>query len=630
MKKAINTVIAILIFIGNCLNAQTILPTQTSTIFSGSGKCATCHTGNGTVLSENGVDISPVTHWRSTMMGNSSKDPFWRAIVEEEVHEHPQLKEVIENTCTRCHAPAGNRESIQLGNPTYSIAQMKADPLANDGVTCTVCHQIQDSNYGSSLSFSGGYNITTDRVIFGPYTNPLAQPMITNVGYTPVYTVSIHSSEHCATCHTLFTPTVDYSGQIVGMFAEQTPYIEWKNSKYQNEGIQCQTCHMPKTDTPIDISTTPPFNTTLRTPYWKHYFVGGNKLMNSIIKDNIALLGISATSAQFDTTMSHTENLLSNSTIKISLNPIIENDFLKVAVSVENLAGHKIPSGIPFRRMWIHLKVTDQNNNPVFESGKWDSNGEIIGLDSVYEKHYDLITNEEQVQIYEAITKDVNGNVTKNLLRSAGYLKDNRIPPKGFTSSHPSYDTVAVFGEALNDSNYNRNDTEEGTGIDIIYYKIPVESGNEYQVYAEVCYQPLSPRLVEYLQGMDSPDILQFVSLYGSANKSPTILNSALSPILTGIKEIGNNLPKDFYLTQNSPNPFNPITRIKYNVPFSAFVSIKVYDLLGNNIKSLVEEYKQAGTYEIDFNGSNLSSGTYYYQLTSGKYSTTKKMVLIK
>ena len=299
--------LCVICIVSSVVLAQNPLPLQTSSLFSGSGNCATCHTGNGTVLSENGVDISPTTHWRSSMMANSSKDPFWRAIVEEEVHEHPQLQSLIENTCTRCHAPAGNRQSIQNGDSSYSMAQMKLDPLANDGVSCTVCHQFKSNNYGTTSSYTGGYNITSERLIYGPYSNPFAPPMITNTNYTPVFTESIHKSEHCATCHTLFTPTIDYNGNIAGVFPEQTPYLEWKNSKYRNEGVECQTCHMPITNTPVDIATAPPFNTTLSTQFWKHLFAGGNNVLNRILNNNINLLGITASNTNFDTTLSYTK-----------------------------------------------------------------------------------------------------------------------------------------------------------------------------------------------------------------------------------------------------------------------------------------------------------------------------------
>ena len=88
--------------------------------------------------------------------------------------------------------------------------------------------------------------------------------------------------------------------------------------------------------------------------------------------------------------------------------------------------------------------------------------------------------------------------------------------------------------------------------------------------------------------------------------------------------------PAKFELKQNYPNPFNPTTSIECVVPSSEYVSLKVYDVLGNEVASLVNENKNAGSYRIDFNASTLSSGVYFYKITAGNYTETKKMMLIK
>jgi parallel beta-helix repeat protein len=85
-----------------------------------------------------------------------------------------------------------------------------------------------------------------------------------------------------------------------------------------------------------------------------------------------------------------------------------------------------------------------------------------------------------------------------------------------------------------------------------------------------------------------------------------------------------------FYLSANYPNPFNPTTNITYNVPYSAVISLKIYDILGKEAAVLVQEYKQAGTYNIKFNAGNLPSGTYIYKLECNGFSEAKKMVLLK
>ncbi len=92
----------------------------------------------------------------------------------------------------------------------------------------------------------------------------------------------------------------------------------------------------------------------------------------------------------------------------------------------------------------------------------------------------------------------------------------------------------------------------------------------------------------------------------------------------------GNSLPENFALEQNFPNPFNPSTGIKYSIPESGNVTLKVYDLTGRIVSTLVEEFKTAGSYEVTFDASELSSGIYYYSIKSGEFSKTLKMVLVK
>ena len=111
---------------------------------------------------------------------------------------------------------------------------------------------------------------------------------------------------------------------------------------------------------------------------------------------------------------------------------------------------------------------------------------------------------------------------------------------------------------------------------------------------------------------------------------------------IVGLTDISDNInkPFNFSLSQNYPNPFNPTTKIKFVIPQSAFVNLKVFDVLGREVATLVNEEKPAGSYEVEFsaqggsasgeNGSNLSSGIYFYKLNAGKYSSVKKMILLK
>jgi hypothetical protein len=107
--------------------------------------------------------------------------------------------------------------------------------------------------------------------------------------------------------------------------------------------------------------------------------------------------------------------------------------------------------------------------------------------------------------------------------------------------------------------------------------------------------------------------------------------NKNFADIPVSVKRDEDNLPLQFNLSQNYPNPFNPTTSIKYTVPSSEYVTLKIYDILGNEIATLVNEQKTAGRYEVEFNAINLPSGVYFYRIQSSTgFVSTKKMLLIK
>jgi hypothetical protein len=99
---------------------------------------------------------------------------------------------------------------------------------------------------------------------------------------------------------------------------------------------------------------------------------------------------------------------------------------------------------------------------------------------------------------------------------------------------------------------------------------------------------------------------------------------------LVSVKNNEQNLPKSFLLNQNYPNPFNPTSIIRFQIKDSRLVILKVYDIIGKEVETLVNEKKSPGTYEVTFDGSRLSSGIYFYTLTAGDFKETKKLVLLK
>ncbi|MFC2134358.1 T9SS type A sorting domain-containing protein [Bacteroidota bacterium] len=99
---------------------------------------------------------------------------------------------------------------------------------------------------------------------------------------------------------------------------------------------------------------------------------------------------------------------------------------------------------------------------------------------------------------------------------------------------------------------------------------------------------------------------------------------------LTNIEEIGKDVPDEYLLSQNYPNPFNPSTKIRFMIREGGNTSIKVYDLLGNEVSTLVDRYLGRGEYEIEFNAEHLTAGVYFYQFISGGYVETKKLIFLK
>jgi hypothetical protein len=103
-----------------------------------------------------------------------------------------------------------------------------------------------------------------------------------------------------------------------------------------------------------------------------------------------------------------------------------------------------------------------------------------------------------------------------------------------------------------------------------------------------------------------------------------------ISEMITSVHIISGEIPKSFILRQNYPNPFNPSTNIKYDLPKNSFVKLVIFDELGREVKTLVNENQPAGTYEITFNALLLPSGVYIYRLNTDGFSDTKKMILLK
>lgn len=428
-------------------------------------------------------------------MANSARDPFFRAKLDHEVLVNPAHGDAISNKCLSCHAPLAMHEERLSGRPPFTLAMLDTSVLASDGVSCLACHMQSPASAGNV--FSGDLEFDSAHV-YGPYTDDQINPNIMQffVGLTPGFGQHIVNSEVCAGCHTLITETMDLEGNLTGdHFVEQATYHEWKNSIYSSNGSTCNGCHMPRIDGPVILAAEYAFLNG-QTPFGLHHLAGANVHMLEIMKANREALAIPATEAQFDSTIARTKAMLTQRSLDLDVDLVDRtNDTAYFDVRVENRAGHRFPSGYPSRRAFVRFVVRNAAGDTLFASGLVDGTQEVVGHDPGYEPHYDVITDELQVQIYELVMGDVNGDPTTVLERAKDPLKDNRLVPTGFTTSHPSYDTTVIAGTALLDADFNRTVSgAEGTGADVVHYHVPL-NGDTQSLYASarVYYQPIPP-----------------------------------------------------------------------------------------------------------------------------------------
>jgi hypothetical protein len=203
---------------------------------------------------------------------------------------------------------------------------------------------------------------------------------------------------------------------------------------------------------------------------------------------------------------------------------------------------------------------------------------------------------------------------------------------RGSKSKYKRYEVWRVTALNMsivpNENNYTFLDTVD----------IPVDSLPHYEDYSVLQYDcadldQIPPFGIKYpvryrVKAVDNTNwasvMSDFVSTTGITPEGGIESDGGDNPVLN------SNMPKEFKLTQNFPNPFNPMTKINFALPKQGFVTLKIYDIIGREIKTLVNEVKQTGYYTVDFNGSSLASGVYFYRIQSGDFISVKRMVLIK
>ncbi|MBL8754082.1 MAG: hypothetical protein JNK15_12350 [Planctomycetes bacterium] len=494
--------------------------------FTSSEQCAVCHIaapGAKAMKDAAGEDVSPYTTWQATMMANAFRDPYFRAQLRK---ESIAAGDEVQELCLRCHAPMVHHQAMLDGKPAPRLADAEGDPFADDSVSCTVCHMMDGKNFGELGSFSGKPSFNRERRIFGPYADVATRPMQNMVRYTPVHGPHVQKSALCGSCHTLFT---EHHGTP---FPEQTPYLEWRNSEFSDERADadpkktrtCQQCHMARSDK-TRIARNPmgfDFAIPEREDYRLHEFVGGNAFMLEILQRHRDELDVTVEPAAFDRTIAATRRQLAEATARIAIDePRRSDGVLQFAVRIENLTGHKFPTGYPARRAWLAAEV-EIGGKIVFACGQMDERGRLVGVeDEMRLPHRDVVEQPGQVVVYEAVAADADGAPTTYLTRMAQRLKDNRLLPRGWLADGPHVGDTAPVGTA--------GDASFTAGGDTVTFRIavPADATGPATVRATLCYQTVPPAWVDALRGIDAPEPKRFVGYYDAVEKKPEIVAKA-------------------------------------------------------------------------------------------------------
>ena len=499
-------------------------------LFQTSDRCVACH---NTLSTSTGEDVSFGTAWGASMMANSARDPYWQAGVRRESLDHPESRAAIEEECSRCHMPMANvqsrfeRREPEVFSHLDFTSGARIDRLAQDGVSCSLCHQIRAENLGTRESFVGGFVIDTkrragEREEFGPYPVDNGENRIMRTstgGYRPTESDHVRKSEVCATCHTLITTALGPGGQKLGELPEQMPYQEWLASDFR-DSQSCQHCHMPVIAEPVRMTSV---LGRFREGVSRHVFLGGNFFMQRMLGRHRGELGVQALPQELEAAASRTIEHLQAKTAKVSIDRFdVTNARMSAQITVQNLGGHKFPTAYPSRRAWLHVTVRDGRGALVFESGSFNADGSIEGNDNDadarrFEPHYTVLTSGDQVQIYEDIMVGVDDVPTTGLLTAVRYIKDNRLLPSGFDKQGIGPD-IAPRGDAMNDDDFRG-------GGDRLRIDIPSAAAQgPLRMEVELWFQPVSFRWAQNLEQYTAAEPQRFVRYYKTMSPGSAIV----------------------------------------------------------------------------------------------------------
>lgn len=557
------------------------------------------------------VNLSQYGEWRYSMMGLAGRDPVFFAQVDTESTLHKKLvgqpdgAAFVQDLCLRCHGAMGQRQyHIDHPGPDRLFTrEMLQDPkskygaLARDGVSCDVCHHISEQTFFMPQFYTGQFLVGPPDQIYGPYlsSDVIPMPMQNAIGAAPMFGRNVSNFSLCASCHTIELPVFDRRGrQVLDEHGkpktefEQTTAFEWFNSQFfrpPNPVVSCQNCHMPANYRGADLtfkianiedntfprvpetgpSTRLPddvLSMQERTPFGRHQLNGINLFVLEMFDQFRKDLGLFKVDPNLPgsirdqissqkTAVAEGVFQAQTATAKVTVTSAsTDAATLTANVEVENLAGHKFPTGVSFRRAFVNFQVLDASGNVLWASGNTDNDGVIVDNSGTplqteffsrtqqkFQPHFwtnSPITSDKQVQIYEELVIDPQGLLTTSFLSLDHEVKDNRIEPSGRILGGPFDEFTLPVGTG-DDPSY------QGTcGCSMLSYQIPLAqiSGVPAAVQATIYYQSIPPYYLrqrsEQGNGLDTARLIKFVSELNVANY-PEIASWKLAIASSGV-----------------------------------------------------------------------------------------------
>ncbi|WP_437735150.1 MYXO-CTERM sorting domain-containing protein [Sorangium sp. So ce1335] len=486
--------------------------------FSSSETCYGCHRALPNTSPPQSKDYMPFDTWAGTMMANAWRDPVFTAALTVAEQDMPG----VGTFCVRCHSPIGFVRG--RATPPYGSA-FDPDPslegiVDGQGVGCDVCHRAT-----TSPAPNAPYILGNAQLVFGHEIDPEEQKLVKYGPYENVISENhggkeepaMSSSRFCGQCHQVTNPEVmlrDLSGKPTTVeFPLDTTFEEWASSDFRDRGASpksCIDCHMRKRDGEWTVAK----EGVLRTDPRDHLIVGGNHWgIQAVMAADPTRAAEYATSFQLalDRTL---ESLASAASVTLVEAPqqAEPGDEITVTVRVENLTGHKFPTGYAeSRRAWIAVFLVDEAGVERPLLGGYDADtGEIQHAPPTHE--------------YRAVHGRWNseagvGEKEEHLALHDMIISDTRIPPKGFVASQTTQATQEID---FSDGNGGYRNYDEAS----FTLTVPADAFGAQTLSARVYYQSMTREYVEFLRSANVTDNKgeELMAIYEETGEAPPIL----------------------------------------------------------------------------------------------------------